>query len=166
MRQFVVMGVSGSGKSSVGAAVAERLGAEFIDGDDLHTASNVDKMSRGVPLNDTDRLPWLRAVGQKLADTSPPVIIACSALKKSYRDTIREKAGGDVCFLFLQGSADVLKSRMENRPGHFMPPSLLDSQLDTLEPPQADELAVTADIDQPFNHLVARIVLQISKDIS
>ena len=159
--KFVVMGVSGCGKSSVGAAVAERLGMHYTDGDELHPPKNIAKMSSGMPLTDADRAPWLVKVGQRLAAIDGSVVIGCSALKRSYRDIIRGSAGEPVCFLHLAGSREVLAERMLNRSGHFMPVSLLESQLATLEPPGRDERAITADIDQPFDRLVDLLVAKI-----
>ena len=157
----MVMGVSGCGKSSVGAAVAKKLGMQFSDGDELHPRANVRKMSRGVPLTDADRAPWLVKIGQRLAEVDGPVVIGCSALKRVYRDVIRERTGEPVCFLHLEGSREVLFKRMSNRPGHFMPVSLLGSQLATLEPPEPDEIAISVDIDQPFDQLVDALVGKI-----
>ena len=142
MTSYVVMGVSGCGKSSIGAGVAAALGARFIDGDDLHPPANIAKMSRGQPLNDDDRAPWLALVGQALAQGN--TVVACSALKRAYRDQIRAQA--DTVFLYLRGQRETLLARMAARPGHFMPTSLLDSQLATLEPPAADEAHVVQDI--------------------
>ena len=159
--KFVVMGVSGCGKSSVGAAVAKKLGMRFSDGDELHPPANVRKMSRGVPLTDADRAPWLIMIGQRLAAIEGPVVIGCSALKRTYRDVIRDHADEPVCFLHLTGSREVLLERMSNRQGHFMPVSLLGSQLATLEPPEPDEIAITVDIDQPFDQLVDALVRKI-----
>lgn len=155
------MGVSGCGKTSVGSAVADKLGMRFYDGDELHPPANIRKMSRGVPLTDVDRTPWLVMIGERLAAVEEPVVIGCSALKRTYRDIIRGRAGEPVCFLHLEGSRDVLFERMTNRPGHFMPVSLLGSQLATLEPPEPDEIAVTVDIDQPFDQLVDALVARI-----
>jgi gluconokinase len=152
MTRYVVMGVSGCGKSLIGQAFATAIGAHFIDGDSLHPQSNIAKMSRGAPLNDTDRAPWLNAVGETLA--TPGTVIACSALKRVYRDRIRAKAGAPVTFLFLRGTRDILMNRMTSRPGHFMPASLLESQLATLEPPTADEVHLVADIDQTPEQIV------------
>ncbi len=159
--KFVVMGVSGCGKSSVGAAVADKLGIGYFDGDDLHPPENIEKMSRGIPLTDADRSPWLVRVGQRLAAFEGPVVIGCSALKRTYRDIIRDNAGESVCFLHLEGSRETLVKRMAKRLGHFMPVSLLDSQLATLEPPGLDETAITADIDQPFDQIVEALMEQI-----
>jgi len=137
--QLVVMGVSGSGKSTVGEALAAHLGLPFADADALHPATNVAKMAAGEPLTDHDRWPWLAAVGKAVAAASNTgIVMACSALKRSYREAIRAEAPG-VHFIELDASRAVLENRMTHRVGHFMPASLLDSQLDTLEPLQADE---------------------------
>lgn len=138
--RVVVMGPSGSGKSTVGAGLARRLGAIFIDADDLHPAENIRKMSAGIPLDDDDRMPWLRLVGQALAEHEA-VVVACSALKRSYRDAIRAEAPGAV-FAELVIDPDVIEERMRDRADHFMPPALLQSQLRTLEPLAADEPGV------------------------
>jgi gluconokinase len=151
MTSFVVMGVSGCGKSSIGAGFAAAIGARFIDGDDLHPAANIAKMSRGEPLNDSDRAPWLERVGQALAQGN--TVVACSALKRKYRDQIRAQA--DTVFLFLRGQRETLQARMAARPGHFMPTSLLDSQLAILEPPSPDEVHMTQDIEQTPAQIVA-----------
>ena len=143
----VIMGVSGSGKSTVGALLAERLGVPFADADELHPPENVAKMSAGQPLDDRDRWPWLAAVGDVLAVASGTgLVIACSALKRSYRDAIRDRAPETV-FAYLHGDRELLGERLGMRVGHFMPGSLLDSQLATLEVPGDDE-GVTVSIDQ------------------
>ncbi len=160
MNRYVVMGVSGCGKTSVGQAVAKGLGARFVDGDDLHPAENIAKMARAEPLTDGDRAPWLDKVGAALA-ASGPTVIGCSALKRIYRDRIAKAAGGPVTFLHLAGSRAVISKRLAARKGHFMPPSLLDSQFAALEPPGPDEDAVTVDIDQPFGDVVASLLAQI-----
>ncbi|MGJ8583102.1 MAG: gluconokinase [Marinosulfonomonas sp.] len=164
MQRFVVMGVSGCGKSSIGAGVADQIGAVFVDGDDLHPAENVAKMSAGTPLNDDDRAPWLAVVGQALAAQDVPVVIGCSALKRSYRDIIRDNAGGPVTFLFLDGTKQLIAERMAQRKDHFMPPSLLDSQFATLERPEPDESALRVDIDQSPEAIVAELVARIQQD--
>ncbi|MCF1452410.1 gluconokinase [Agrobacterium vitis] len=164
MTKLVLMGVSGCGKSSVGAALAASLGAVYIDGDDLHPPQNIARMQAGIPLGDEDRWPWLEAVGTRLAGERGTTIIGCSALKRAYRDRIREKAGGSVRFIHLAGSHAVIARRVSERPGHFMPASLLDSQFAALEPPLADEQAVTVDIDQPLDSLVAAIVSAIGEE--
>lgn len=148
-----VMGVSGSGKSTVGAALAQRLRVPFEDADDLHPPANVAKMSAGIPLDDTDRLPWLRAVGAWQAAHAEGGVMSCSALRRSYRDILRE-AAPDQVFVHLAGDRDTIARRMEGRPGHFMPVALIDSQFTTLEPLTADEKGVTLDVDQPVDALV------------
>ena len=146
LHRVIVMGVSGCGKSTVGELLGELLGAGFLDGDSLHPQSNIDKMAAGHPLNDEDREPWLREVGERLGslDTGS-MVIACSALKRSYRDLIRSEAPGTV-FIHLHGTVEMLAERMGARPGHFMPVGLLESQLATLEPLQSDEAGVVLDI--------------------
>ena len=158
-RRLVIMGVSGCGKSSVGARLATRLGLNYRDGDDLHPPENVAKMRAGMPLTDGDRWPWLDRVGQVLL-AEAPVIVGCSALKRAYRDRIRTAAGGPVTFVHLAGSQEVIAARMALRQGHYMPLSLLDSQFAALEPPAAEE-AITVSIDQPLEALVADILRQL-----
>ena len=160
-RPVVVMGVSGSGKTTVGAALADALGLRFVDGDALHPAANVAKMAAGIPLDDADRAPWLDAVGALLA--AGPVVVACSALKRTYRDRLRA-AAPDLDLVFLDGSRELLASRTAARPGHFMPASLLDSQLATLEPPTADEHPVTVDVAAPVDQIVAVLPERMSDD--
>lgn len=149
---IVVMGVSGCGKSTIGHDLAARLGIEYKDGDELHPKENIDKMSSGIPLTDEDRAPWLTLVGNWLHERTAGVI-ACSALKRSYRDIIRE-AAPDTFFVHLHGSYDVHLSRVNCREGHFMPSSLLDSQMETLEALGSDEAGVVIDIDQPVEDIV------------
>ncbi len=158
-RRLVIMGVSGCGKSSVGAGLAARLGLNYRDGDDLHPPENVAKMRAGMPLTDADRWPWLDRVGQVLL-ADAPVIVGCSALKRAYRDRIRTAAGGPVTFVHLAGSQEVIAARMALRQGHYMPLSLLDSQFAALEPPAAEE-AITVSIDQPLEAIVADILRQL-----
>ncbi|PKA44902.1 gluconokinase (plasmid) [Rhizobium sullae] len=158
---MVLMGVAGCGKSSVGAALADRLGAAYLDGDELHPPSNIDKMRRGVALDDGDRWPWLTLVGQTLARAEGRQIIGCSALKRAYRAHIAQTAGEVITFVHLAGSPEVIKARMHARTGHFMPAGLLASQFATLEPPDADENAFSVDIDRPLGAIVEAVVTQL-----
>ncbi|MBA8908254.1 gluconokinase [Aminobacter sp. P9b] len=157
------MGVAGCGKSAVGSALASRIGATYLDGDDLHPPANIAKMSRGEPLADDDRWPWLTLVGQKLADPDGIIILGCSALKRRYRDHIRQEASAPVAFVHLAGSRELITSRMAARAGHFMPTSLIDSQFAALEPPAADENAITVDIDKPLEAIVAAIAARLEE---
>lgn len=154
--RMVLMGVSGCGKSSVGAALSAALAVPYIDGDDLHPAANVAKMRAGIALSDEDRWPWLALVGQTLA-AQAPVIVGCSALKRSYRDKIRATAGGPVTFVHLAGDRAVIATRMAARRDHYMPLTLLDSQFAALEAPSAEE-AIRVDIDQPLPQIVESIL--------
>ncbi len=146
----VVMGVSGCGKSAVSEALAHHLGGVVVDGDDLHSPEAVAKMRAGTPLTDEDRWPWLDRVGNALRHRETAAVVACSALKRSYRDRLRTACPG-VRFIFLDGDAAVIEPRMRARAGHYMPASLLQSQLQTLELPGEDEVDVCRiDIDQPL----------------
>jgi beta-N-acetylhexosaminidase len=149
------MGVSGCGKTTIGDLVACELGVPFLDGDSLHPVENVAKMAAGTPLTDEDRWPWLATVGRELAAAgNGGLVLACSALRRSYRDAIRKQAP-DTMFLHLLGSKEVLGSRLGGRSGHFMPAALLDSQLATLEPLDIDEPGIMVDIAAPVNQVVA-----------
>jgi gluconokinase len=161
-RRLVIMGVSGCGKSSVGAGLGEQLGIPYRDGDDLHPPANVDKMRAGVPLTDADRWPWLDRVAEVLRDDAP-VIVGCSALRRVYRDRIRVGAGGPVTFVHLAGDRAVIAERMAARTGHYMPTTLLDSQFATLEPPGVDE-AMTVDIDQPLPAILTTILDHLTRE--
>ena len=138
---LIVMGVSGCGKSSLSAALAARWSFTFIEGDDLHPRSNVDKMSKGIPLDDTDRWPWLDDLGTVMRNQAP-CIASCSALKRAYRDRLRIAVGPRLRFVMLDLSRHALEARLQERTGHYMPSSLLDSQLATLERPKAIEADV------------------------
>ena len=156
MIRAVVMGVAGCGKSTVGQAVADAIGAEYRDGDDMHPAANIAKMSAGTPLNDADRAPWLDQVGAVLA-AQDSMLIGCSALRRAYRDRIRAVVP-DVVFIHLKGSRVVIERRMAARQGHFMPMALLDSQFATLEPLSDDEGGIVVDIDQPIKSVIREIL--------
>ncbi|MBO8133279.1 gluconokinase [Dickeya fangzhongdai] len=158
-QSIILMGVSGSGKSSVGARLAREINAKFIDGDDLHPRANIQKMASGQPLNDDDRAPWLERLNDaaySLLHKNETGIIVCSALKKRYRDRLREGNDGMV-FLYLKGSFEVILQRHQARAGHFMPTGLLQSQFDALEEPGETETdVITVDINGPMDQVVAR----------
>lgn len=156
VRHFVIMGVAGSGKSHIGAALAQKLGMIYLDGDDFHPSANVDKMSRGEALTDEDRWPWLEIVGDVLAKAQDSTIVGCSALKRRYRDRIRA-ATPDAVFIYLDGDRDLIAKRMGARDGHFMPLSLLDSQFAALERLAQDEAHVSVGIDATPDQIVADI---------
>lgn len=154
--RFVVMGVSGAGKTTLGRALAERLGMAFVDGDDLHPAENIAKMQHGEALDDADRAPWLRAVADAIGryrERGEGLVIACSALKRRYRDRLRA-ADERLKFVHLSATRDVLSARLRSRSGHFMAADMLDSQLATLEPPGTDEDVLTLDASLPVATLV------------
>lgn len=160
---LVVVGVSGSGKSTIGEALAERLGWRYEDGDGFHPASNVAKMSAGEPLTDNDRRPWLQAIADEIdraCNNGERVVIACSALKRAYRDILLH-ARTDVRLVFLNGTQELIASRLAARKGHFMPPGLLASQFRTLEPPEPGEHAITVSIDAPVETIVDDIIRQL-----
>lgn len=160
-RPIVVMGVSGSGKSTIGAALASALGRPFVDGDALHPPANIAKMSAGTPLSDADRWPWLDAVGERLT-TDPAIIAACSALRRRYRDRLRSHCP-QTCFVHLSVDEQVLEQRIRARAGHFMPPELLRSQLDTLEGLQPDESGLTVDATGSARQVVAQIMDEVGR---
>jgi gluconokinase len=159
----IVMGVSGCGKSTVGEQLAPRLGLPFYDGDAFHSAANIAKMSHGTPLTDDDRRDWLATLATKLGEweTAGGAILACSALKESYRTTLQSGVNSPIHWVFLDGSRELLLERMGGRKGHYMHPSMLDSQLATLErPPYALRLSITA----PPEELVQQIVAAKEQD--
>jgi carbohydrate kinase (thermoresistant glucokinase family) len=163
----IVMGVTGSGKTTVGALLAGRLGWEFEEGDSLHPPENVAKMSSGHALTDDDRWPWLRKIGDWIdhhAENGRSVVVSCSALKRSYRDLLREGRPG-VLFLYLAGTREGISSRLSQRQGHFMPPSLLDSQLADLQPLQSDEPGVTVGIEGRPADIVADALAKLGPDL-
>lgn len=151
------MGVSGSGKSAVGAALAQRLRVPFADADDLHPPHNIAKMTAGRALDDQDRYPWLEAIGVWLAQHASGGVMSCSALKRRYRDQLRAHVDA-LEFLHLHGSREVIARRQASRPGHFMPASLLRSQFATLEPLAPDERGLMIDIDQDVDSIVQHYI--------
>lgn len=153
---YVVMGVSGCGKTTVGTLLANEKNIPFFDADDFHPEENIRKMQAGVPLNDNDREPWLNILSENIREWNDDsgAVLACSALKKSYRKTLTSKSS-DVTFIWLDGSFDLIKSRMQKREGHYMPPGLLQSQFDALEPPSE---AVKVSIDQPPDNILSDIL--------
>jgi gluconokinase len=157
------MGVSGSGKSTIAEHLAARLGWRYVDGDLFHPPANVAKMSAGYPLTDEDRWPWLRTIAaeiDRLAAAGTRAVVACSALKRAYRDILAH-GRDDVRIVFLDGTKDLIAKRLAARKGHFMPPGLLDSQFKTLEPPQPSEQPITVSIDASVDGIVNDIVRQL-----
>jgi gluconokinase len=154
---LVVMGVSGSGKTLVGGALATVAGVPFVDGDDLHAPEAVAKMGKGIPLDDSDRAPWLDRIGSVLADkaTYPKgVVVACSALRRVYRDRLRRGAGQGLRFILLSGDIELIRARMSSRRHRYMPSSLLESQFATFEPPVGESDVFTTPIDGTVDQVV------------
>lgn len=159
------MGVSGSGKSTVGVLLAQALGAEFLEGDTLHSAQNVARMAAGVALTDQDRQEWLALLTERIAAARAGgrgLVVACSALKRAYRDTLRRGAP-DLLFVHLTGAPELLARRTRQRTGHYMPASLLPSQLQTLEPPDRDERALTVDVRASPQAIVKSILARLAE---
>ena len=158
---YVMMGVSGAGKSLIGAQLAGALDVDFVEGDDLHPPENVRRMAAGIPLTDDDRHGWLLAIAARLRVAKVAhagLVISCSALKRSYRDLLRSNGATDVQFVYLAGGRALLAERLAQRRGHFMPPALLDSQLAILEEPAPDEHAWVCDIRQTPDAIVVDLV--------
>ena len=154
---LVLMGVSGSGKTTIGKALAAELGWAFIEGDDFHPATNVEKMSAGIPLNDEDRRPWLQALRRRVAEAcgrGEDVVLACSALKHDYREYLERHDPECVHYVFLRGSEELIRRRLAERKGHFMDPALLQSQFEALEPPEG---AVRVDVTPAPEEIAAEI---------
>ena len=154
---LVLMGVSGSGKTTVGKELTRQLGWTFADADDFHPPANVEKMHHGIPLNDEDRRPWLAAIHQRLLEAArrgESVVLACSALKHEYRDYLQHEEPERIFFVYLSGSEELIQQRLAARKGHFMNPNLLHSQFETLEPP---EHAIQIDIASPPDQIAAEI---------
>ncbi|HEY3221561.1 MAG TPA: gluconokinase [Gemmatimonadales bacterium] len=159
--RYVVMGVSGSGKSLIGALFARELHIEFIEGDDLHPPENVRRMAAGIPLTDDDRRGWLIAIAARLRDAQRAgvgLVVACSALKRSYRDLLRSAGDAELRFVYLAGSRALIAERLARRRGHFMPASMLGTQLAILEEPSPDERAWVCDINETPETIVAGLV--------
>lgn len=159
--RYIVMGVSGSGKSVIGAILARELGIEFVEGDTLHPPENVERMAAGIPLADDDRRGWLLALAARLREAKQAgvgLVVSCSALKRSYRDLLRSVAEAELQFVYLAGSRALIAARLAQRRGHFMPPSLLDSQFAILEEPSPDERAWVCDIRETPDTIIADLV--------
>ncbi|HMI36501.1 MAG TPA: gluconokinase [Steroidobacteraceae bacterium] len=164
IRSYVVMGVAGAGKSAVGAALADALGMAFVEGDAYHAPTNVQRMAAGIPLTDADRLPWLQALAARLresGETGAVLVMACSALKRSYRDMLRAGAA-NLTFIYLHGDRELLAARLAQRLEHFMPPSLLESQLAALEPPAPEENAWAYNVRLAPREIVATVLERIA----
>jgi gluconokinase len=158
----VVMGVAGTGKTTIGPLLAARLGVPYAEGDDFHPPANIAKMSAGTPLDDADRWPWLDAIGAWAGGRRGlGGVVSCSALKRSYRDRLRAGAPG-VVFVHLSGERALIEDRMAHRQGHFMPTALLDSQFATLQPPAADEAGVTVDVTGSPAEITERAALALA----
>jgi gluconokinase len=158
---IVVMGVSGAGKSTVGKLIAAHLVCPFRDADSFHPQANIEKMSRGEPLTDDDRWPWLQAIAAWIAEhraADATCVVTCSALKRVYRDIVTARQSVDVQLIYLKGDFDLIAARLAARKGHFMPPALLKSQFDALEEPGADEHAIMVPIDAPPEEIARRVV--------
>ncbi|MDO8874653.1 MAG: gluconokinase [Pseudolabrys sp.] len=157
---IVVMGVSGAGKSTIASRLAERLKRPLVEGDSLHPQANIAKMSKGTPLNDDDRLPWLKAIAARIDEARKahtPIIVTCSALKRGYREILTD-GHDDVGFVYLQGAKELIAQRLAARTDHFMPPGLLDSQFSALEEPAADEPSIVIAIDAAPDDIVSSII--------
>jgi gluconokinase len=162
---IIVMGVSGAGKSTIASALAARLKRPLVEGDSLHPQNNIAKMSQGTPLNDDDRLPWLQAIAARIDEarkTGQPVIVTCSALKRSYRAILAD-GHDDVGFVYLQGAKDLIAQRLATRTNHFMPPGLLDSQFAALQEPAEDEPSIVIAIDAAPDDIVSSIVEKFAR---
>jgi len=161
---IVVMGVSGAGKSTIGRIVAERLNCQFRDADSFHPKANIEKMSRGEPLTDEDRWPWLEAIAAYIAEhraAGTRCVVTCSALKRAYRDIVTDKQSADVRLVYLKGDFELISARLNARKGHFMPPGLLQSQFDALEEPGGDEHAITVSIDATPQEIAGRVLKRL-----
>ena len=162
---YVIMGVSGSGKTTIGTALARALDVPFVEGDQLHPRANVERMARGIPLTDEDRQPWLIAIAQRLQEadrTGSGLVIACSALKRSYRDLLRSRGSAKIRFVYLRGDQSLVADRLKSRHGHFMPASLLESQFAALEEPDPKEHVLVCDIGESPAAIVDSLVQRVT----
>lgn len=160
---IVVMGIAASGKSTLGLALAKNLGWEFLEGDDYHPQVNIEKMSSGTPLNDEDRLPWLRSINQALCQLDKSgrnAVLACSALKQHYREILAQGIQ-QMRYVYLYGNPQLVRERIANRKGHFMPPELIDSQISTMEPPQN---AIRVNIEQPVETQTEKVLQALGRE--
>ena len=162
-RLLIVMGVAGSGKSTIGEGLAKTLGTTYMDGDDYHPPANIKKMSAGEPLTDEDRWPWLERFSKELSKARGQIVGGCSSLKRTYREAITRHCGEPVLFIYLHGSKELIAERMGSRTGHFMPTTLIESQFAALEEPQADELTVRVDIGGAPDQIVEDIIVELEK---
>ena len=163
---IVVMGVSGSGKSTIGRPLAARLGCPFRDADSFHPQANIEKMASGHPLTDEDRWPWLEAIAAWIAEhraAGTTCVVTCSALKRAYRDIITSNQSKDVRLVYLKGDFDLIEARLKARKGHFMPPELLQSQFDALEEPAPDEHAITVSIDATPEEIAEDVLKELQR---
>ena len=169
---IIVMGVSGCGKTMVGSKLAKRLKWEFIDGDKLHPISNIQKMKTGTPLTDDDRWPWLEKIAYQMGEhktqedqiRAHKIVVACSALRQTYRQYLRDQIKGPIRFIHLHGSKEIIAQRLSARQNHFMPPHLLDSQFATLEAPGQDENVISINIDQPVDTILNNAISALKSD--
>ncbi|WP_180966971.1 gluconokinase [Cohaesibacter celericrescens] len=165
---IVVMGISGTGKSTLGRQIAEHLGVPFVEGDDFHSPQNVSKMAAGQPLTNEDRQPWLASLASAMSDwasKNETRVVSCSALRKQYRDCFRS-AASDLRFLFLDGSLDLVRQRMQQRDNHFMPAELVESQMETLEYPVDETDVIRLDVSRPTKELVDDAVSALQPSLS
>jgi len=162
MQYFVVMGVTGCGKTTVAELIAQRINATFIEADELHGDANISKMASGQPLSDDDRWPWLQRVADAMKSYKPPVVVSCSALRQAYRDYLREHTQVSMGFIHLHSDANIIAQRMAKRSNHFMPIGLLDSQLQLLEHLEKNENGVVVNIDQSVSGVVDEAMLYVN----
>jgi len=157
------MGTTGCGKSTIGEGLSQCMNAAYLEGDDFHSAENKEKMAAGIALTDDDRWPWLKTLSDAMRGSRGKTVTSCSSLKRSYRDFITTNAKEPILFVYLKGSRELLASRLSERQGHFMNTGLLDSQLETLEPPQNDECSLTVDINATVEDIIEIIETPIKR---